>query len=699
MPPAPNATASPAAVPRVDPPVRGERLLTPFDGVTQRLEGTFDRFLGPAWNPLTQTGAIATVMFVIAVVTGVVVLIWYTPSVTGAWASVDQMGHSPWLAGLTRSLHRYSSDACVLFTLVHALRIFASRRFTGPRWLAWVTGIATTGLVGLTGWTGYWLVWDERARQVALGTARVLDTLPVFIDPLSRAFLVDERVGSLLFFIVFFVHMLLPLPIVLGLWLHLTRVSRPRFLTKLPMTSWLVASLVVVSLVVPATSAAPARMAVPPVSFTMDWWYLWPLWLSDRLSGAVLWALMFVTGAVLFCVPWALARGRARVAAVDVARCNACRTCSLDCPYEAIRMVPRTDGSTRYDVQAQVDPARCVGCGICAGSCDSAGIGLPWMPVPAERRRIDAWLAATLSAGNAPMLALVCAESAGGRLTLDAQTGDCAQLPGWRVRAVPCAGWVHSLSVERALRRGARGVLVVTCPPDACRHREGARWTCQRLSGGRKPALDVTKVDPSRVAVLALDATRTRALVTEASDFRRRVRHNVNALIVPPVGTLRRALVAATLVLALAGLTLLPADLVYRSTGGGPPALIVSFKHPGRLHEDCRVLTDAEKAALPPHMRRDEVCDRRRASVRLRVHVDGTLVLSRSFAPRGLWSDGNSIAVEEVPVEAGRRDVTVAVGDSWDPDEWTYADARPVNVVEGERRVILFDRLTGFSWH
>ena len=50
----------------------------------------------------------------------------------------------------------------------------------------------------MTGWTGYWLVWDERARQVALASAKWLDILPIFIEPMSRSFLVDETVRHVL---------------------------------------------------------------------------------------------------------------------------------------------------------------------------------------------------------------------------------------------------------------------------------------------------------------------------------------------------------------------------------------------------------------------------------------------------------------------------------------------------------------------
>ena len=127
-----------------------------------------DRVLASAlperYNPLLHSGAIAMLALVVALVSGVLLLFWYRPSLNMAWPSVAAMGQQPWGAGLVRSLHRYSSDVAIAATIVHTVRLISERRFTGPRWLAWVTGTAVVGLTWFVGWTGYWLVWDTRAH-------------------------------------------------------------------------------------------------------------------------------------------------------------------------------------------------------------------------------------------------------------------------------------------------------------------------------------------------------------------------------------------------------------------------------------------------------------------------------------------------------------------------------------------------------
>ena len=116
-------------------------------GVLRKLERIFlllDRAIGAvvpeSLNPLLHTGAIAIVCILIATATGIVLLIWYRPSVFMAWESVEAMSNAPFTAGFLRSLHRYSSDAGLMFGTIHALRTFVEGRFDGARWLAWVTG-------------------------------------------------------------------------------------------------------------------------------------------------------------------------------------------------------------------------------------------------------------------------------------------------------------------------------------------------------------------------------------------------------------------------------------------------------------------------------------------------------------------------------------------------------------------------------
>lgn len=699
------ADSTPAATPprlvqigiaRPDVPVRGDRLFQAAEKPVSYIDQLVGRVLPPALNPLARAGSVANTTFLIAAVTGILLLFWYVPSVHQAYQSLDGLREGSFfgatLGQIVRSLHRYSSDACMLFVIIHAIQIVLARRFTGARWSAWLTGITLIGLLWLVGWLGYWLVWDERAHLVALGSARVVDPLPVFNEPLSRTFLVDAGVSSMLFFMVFFAHMLLPLGMGIALWLHITRLSRPRFLANRTLTAWVLGSLALISVLKPANNAAAAQMTTLPTELTVDAWYLLPLAITDRLGSAGLWTLVLLGGALLFGVPRLLRTKKTAPAVVDIAKCNGCTLCYEDCPYDAIRMVPRTDGKP-YPSQAEVDPDKCVGCGICAGSCNSAGIGLGAFAVVDVRKQIESWIDSITGRGEAARIAFICGSSAGRNVLIDPATGLCDQLPGYRVFAVPCAGWVHALTVERALKRGAEGVLIVSCGHGEVTFREGADWTEARLSGERKPILREEKVDPNRVRVVRCEPSALGSLQAEAAAFARGLERAAEP-------SRRRQLVFGVATAAvLSSIVLIGSDLPYKTPPGPPAELVVSFRHSGASGEACRTLTEAELAALPAHMRRTEVCERGRAAVRLRVAVNGEVVHEDRYEARGLSGDGPSIALEKLPLEPGEHDVEVFIGETGDPEEWTHRSRQTVTMGEGERRVVLFDRSSGFSWH
>jgi quinol-cytochrome oxidoreductase complex cytochrome b subunit len=87
-----------------------------------------------------------------------------------------------------RALHRYAADVAVLAAALHVFRMWAQGRSWGPRTLAWLSGLVLLFLLFVSGWTGYVMVWDEHALILAREGARLLDALPVFAEPLARAF-------------------------------------------------------------------------------------------------------------------------------------------------------------------------------------------------------------------------------------------------------------------------------------------------------------------------------------------------------------------------------------------------------------------------------------------------------------------------------------------------------------------------------
>lgn len=665
---------------------RLEAALVTVDRGFAWLDGWIARWLPPTCNPLAQAGAAANVALSIAIVSGVALLAWYSPSLQFAYSSLAAI-EGRTLGGWVRAIHRYSSDLAMVFVLLHATRIFFARKFTGPRWLPWVSGVGLIALIWFIGWTGYWLVWDQPAQQVAVSSMRLLDALPIFGEPLGRLYVADRMVPSLLFFVVFFLHMLLPLGIAVGLAVHLLRVSRAKLFLNWQTSLALFAGLAVAAMLVPAPLDAPAQMVAKAPAFTVDAWYLTPLTLALRFQHAGLWVALFGTTALAAAVPWLIGRRRAAVsyqAEVEQSRCHACTQCVQDCPFDAITMVARTDGK-RFPAQASVDPAKCVGCGVCAGSCDSEGISLGWFDTRREEARIENEIAATRASGGPSWVAFVAGDT-DGALGILAATRWRERLPSYQVHFVPTASWVRPKFVEHLLKTCAQGILIVRDARAEAAARDGNRWVLARLEGERKPVYRperaggsnswrVIDFDPARPGDLQRAANAFRTGETSEEPARAR-RH--------PIAV---AIAAALLALAVAAVTVAPSQLRVVNPAPAAPEFVFSFKALGEFVADAAPDT-ADEAAKPIHMRGRSTTKPRRADITVRLTIDGA-THERTYRAKGISRDGPALDEWRTAFAPGEHTVSIELdrGPASAPLRWSgqvRAEAGRIDVVTYE---------------
>lgn len=652
--------------------VRGKWFLDIFDRAFRKLDTATGKVVPSDLNPFTQAGAVANVAFIIALVTGFLLLIWYRPSVFLAYDIVAALGESRYFGGMIRSLHRYSSDVFMLFVLFHGFKVFFAARFTGSRTLAWITGLIGIWLIWFDGWLGYWLVWDERGALVASASARFLDVVPLFAEPLAASFLTNDGFNSLLFFIVFFLHMLIPLAFGITLWLHVSRLNKPVFLVNRPFALLITISLIVLSIVYPADIESRADMLSSPGATTGDWFYLLPLFLTERLQGGVLWIVALGIFVFLSLMPWFFRR-RNIMPHPDVVEktCNGCTQCVQDCPYGAISMVPRTNGNLRKSEKvALIDPELCVSCGICVGSCDPVAIDYPGLSPWLIRDHIDQFL--DLSSVDGMTVAFTCGNCAGNRLHIDSVTGHCNELPNFRVIAVPCAGWVHPALIERSLKKGADGVVILGCQSDPD-FRLGSQWLDQRIKGERHPRLRSNSVEFEDILMMKLDPSQMDEFIETAKSFSKRkfLTHNLSSEHQEKQEKTRtkygwREWAAACLVFAI---TLIITGYFSSATinlPSQPSGLTIYFKMKGSPIESHM----QDNSALLEHMRNpDQTIVDRRSNVRLKVFLNGVEIHDSSHKPTGIRRRGYSNAMVKVPIEVGHHSMSICLGDQTIPTD------------------------------
>ena len=454
----------------------------------QRLLG---RIFPGEWNPLYSLGALSFYLFWIDAVSGIYLFVFFETSIDGAYQSVEQITEEQWyLGGIMRSLHRYASAAMVVTVTLHLFKELIMGRFRGARWFSWVSGVPLLWLLFASGIGGYWLVWDERAQYIAITTAALFDWLPVTVEPMAFGFVSQDSLSDRFFSLLIFLHIGLPLALLGGMFIHIKRISQSRINPVPGLGIGFLAGLVVLSLVKPATSLAPANLDVAVARLGMDWFYLNLYPLVDRWGPGPVWLLLGLLTFLLILLPFVGRRGqggaREAMAHVDPKFCNGCSWCVKDCPYDAIVMMEHE--SKEGHQQALVLDDYCVGCGICAGACPSA---TPFRTVDQFNSGIDL---ADLSIsdifqGTHRQLARVDSDEA--IIVFGCSHGTALeqfQDNRTAVMTLPCVGQLPPSFIDYLCRReNVSGVLLTGCGTGDCYHRIGNLWVDGRIGNLRHP--------------------------------------------------------------------------------------------------------------------------------------------------------------------------------------------------------------------
>jgi len=121
--------------------------------------------------------------------------------------------------------------------------------------------------------------------------------------------------------------------------------------------------------------------------------------------------------------------------------------------------------------------------------------------------------------------------------------------------------------------------------------------------------------------------------------------------------------------------------------------LRLSFAHSGV--RNCRDRTEAELANLPPNMRNAQLCDRRRAPVRIEMDIDGKQVYTADVGPSGIAGSGASRVYEKFELPAGTRAISLRLRDDPAAVGFAYSAEYDVTLSPGQSIAIDFDAASG----
>jgi quinol-cytochrome oxidoreductase complex cytochrome b subunit len=155
---------------------------------TVRLVQWFDSRLGLSYsllrpvpqyavNPFYWLGALAVVAFVIQGITGLIMMLYYIPSPTQAYATTQYIFQNVSYGRFLQTVHLYTAYAMIMLAFMHMMRGYFVSAQKKPREVMWIVGMLM-GFVTLGfGFTGYLLPWtvvSKSATDVGIGMINAL---------------------------------------------------------------------------------------------------------------------------------------------------------------------------------------------------------------------------------------------------------------------------------------------------------------------------------------------------------------------------------------------------------------------------------------------------------------------------------------------------------------------------------------------
>ena len=131
--------------------------------------GSFEEFLRHKTVPVHRHtlwyyfGGMTLFLFIIQVLTGILLLLYYRPTPNDAFESVQYMMTQVRFGWLIRSVHSWSANLTIFMAFVHMFSVYFLKAYRKPRELTWVSGMLLLFIVMGFGFSGYLLPWNTLA--------------------------------------------------------------------------------------------------------------------------------------------------------------------------------------------------------------------------------------------------------------------------------------------------------------------------------------------------------------------------------------------------------------------------------------------------------------------------------------------------------------------------------------------------------
>ena len=310
-----------------------------------------------AWTPTFWLGTISWVLFVVLLVSGLPLMVFYIPSVEDAYRSVKDIEHVVSFGWWLRAAHRLAAHLMVITVTLHLVRVFVtgayknSARGSQRREWNWAIGVAMLLCTLLLSFTGYLLPWDQLAFwAVTVGTS-IVSSAPLAGTILRQTLIGGREIGEATLVRFYLLHIVvLPIAMAVLFGYHMWRIRKDGGLARgaaagegadlhtVPpvvrrvavVTMATVLAVTALAAFIPSPLLEPANPGVTPNPAKAPWYFLWlqevvtdttvrigPVHVNGALIGGVV--LPLVLAVMLTVWPW-LDRSPAAAAGVTFPR-------------------------------------------------------------------------------------------------------------------------------------------------------------------------------------------------------------------------------------------------------------------------------------------------------------------------------------------------------------------------------------------
>ena len=284
-------------------------------------------------------GGILATMLAIQLLTGIVLVMHYTPHTSMAFDSVEHIMRDVNWGWLLRWMHANGAAFFFLAVYIHMFRGLYYGSYKAPREVLWMIGVLIFLAMMATAFMGYVLPWGQMSYWAAVVITNLFSAFPLIGEPLVQwlwgGFSVDNPTLQRFFSLHYLLPFVLVGLVILHIWaLHVTGNNNPDgievkseqdtlpfhpYYTMKDLFAIVVFLMVYMAFVFyspwymgHSINFVPGNPLVTPEHIVPEWYFL-PFYailraVPDKLGGVV---LMFASIVVLFFLPW-LDRAKAK---------------------------------------------------------------------------------------------------------------------------------------------------------------------------------------------------------------------------------------------------------------------------------------------------------------------------------------------------------------------------------------------------